>query len=563
MSQKSPITIALVGNPNSGKTSLFNRLTGLNQKVGNFPGVTVDKKTGLCKLKSGESRIIDLPGSYSIYPKSVEERIVLNLLNNPKDPEYPDIIVVIADATNLKRNLLLFTQVHDLGIPTILALNMADLIRKKKKKIEKELLQSRLGVDVVMINARDGEGIEELKEAIENISCSTKPYMEVEKPTKEIISGVPVKIQKKNDYAFVQLLHHFDTDSSLSEQEKGEIRKLIESAGFDTRMEQRQETLKRYEFLDEVLEGVVHSEDYSIEKERASKSTRFDTLFTHKIWGYGVFLLLLFLIFQAIFKWSELPMDLIDGFFSGISNTLITNLPEGKLTSLLADGVIPGIAGILIFIPQIALLFTFIALLEESGYMARVVFIMDRLMRKVGLNGRSIVPLISGVACAVPAIMATRTIDSYKDRIITIMVTPLMSCSARLPVYTILIALVIPSTTFAGIINIQGLVLFALYFAGFFAAIVASYIFKKIIKTKEPSYLVMEMPNYRWPRWKNVLITIVEKVKTFISEAGKIILAISIVLWVLSSYGPGEKFDNAEEIVKTEYADQLLDEKEL
>ena len=491
--------IALAGNPNSGKSSLFNQLTGLSQHVGNFPGVTIDKKTGHLALNDGQkATIIDLPGTYSLYPKSEEEKVVKDILTNPENPERPDLIIVTADATNLKRNLLLFSQIHDLGYPVILALNMMDVVKKRNKTIDLDKLSEQTDTTIIPINARTGTGVGELKALINNgnYKGNKKPFME---------------------------LPHGDDDF----------------------INQREETLKRYELLDKVLQGVVTDP-----KVKTSPFTRkLDKIFTHKIFGYLILGILLFTVFQAIFFWAEWPMDLIDGSFSSLSSWLSEILPAGLLTNLLTEGIIPGISGIVIFIPQIAILFAFIGLLEESGYMARVVFLMDKIMSIFGLNGRSIVPLISGIACAVPAIMASRTISSKRDRLITILVTPFMSCSARLPVYTILIALVVPDQNLFGIINLKGLALFSLYLLGFIAALLASLVIKYFVKSKSPSYLIMEMPGYKIPRWSNLGISIFEKTRTFIFEAGKIIFAISIVLWFAASFGPGDSIQNAESAV--------------
>ena len=533
--------VALVGNPNSGKSSLFNQLTGLNQKVGNFPGVTVDKKTGSFSLDGETVEVVDLPGTYSIYPRSEDERVVTSTLLDTHNPVFPDLIVVTADASNLKRNLLLFTQVRDLGIPTILALNMVDLAERQGKGIDLELLAERFEAPVVAINARKGTGLEELKAAMTNIEAaqySGRPFYDAHSLSGDLIDPN----SSSTPYAQVQQAIQ---KGSLQEEELPPI--------------QSKDTTMRYAKINKVVKEAVSDQAVSGLK---LYSDKLDKIFTHKIWGYGIFLGILFLIFQAIFAWASWPMDLIDGFFSSLSASAGEVLPEGVLTDLLKDGIIPGIGGVLIFIPQIAILFTFIAILEESGYMARVVFLMDKIMRRFGLSGKSVVPLISGVACAIPAIMATRNIDSWKERMITIFVTPLMSCSARLPVYTILIALVIPEEQVYGF-NLQGLVLLGMYLLGFVAALVSAWAMKLILKTKERSFLIMELPTYKMPRWGNVGLTIVEKVKTFSFEAGKVIIAISIVLWVLASYGPGDKMANAEKNVRSSELVEGMDESEI
>lgn len=539
--------IALVGNPNSGKSSLFNQLTGLNQKIGNFPGITVDKKTGRTSLPNGQKvELIDLPGTYSIYPNTEDEKIVADILVNPHHELYPDKIVVIVDASNFKRNLLLFTQINDLGIPVILVLNMMDLVKKTGLNIDIKKLEEVLGVPVVPMEARSGKGIKELQEILTKDFQPTKnPVFHITEGNEEIIRKVKEHFLLKHDYRAFHLLQQGDRLYSIPENDKLLIRQWKEEYNFKTDELRRREILDRYATINQFIHAAV-KEDYIQLPKRLTQ--RFDRMFTHRIWGYLIFFLILFVIFQAIFTWATVPMDFIDLLFSKIAGFLSDNLPSGALTELLTEGIIPGIGGIVIFIPQIAILFAFIAILEESGYMARVVFLMDKIMRKFGLNGKSVVPLISGVACAVPAIMATRTIQNKKERLLTIFVTPLMSCSARLPIYAILIALIIPETYVVGIFSLQGLALLGLYLLGFLAAIFSAWIMKFFLKTREKSYLVMELPTYKLPRWKNVGFTMYEKSKTFVFEAGKIILAISVILWVLASYGPPGAIENAEQI---------------
>ena len=493
--------ISLVGNPNSGKTSIFNRLTGLNQKIGNFPGVTVDKKSGLLKTSKGSHHILDLPGTYSLYAKTQDEQIVYDILSDPAHADYPDRIIVVADASNLERNLLLFTQVMDLGLPVILALNMSDIAAKKGVVIDYEKLSEVLGgVKIVPVNARTGQGMDQL--IAETVSEDSNI------PGSSFIEG---EFEKG---------HFLITDPHRQKQ-------LVE---------------ERYRKINNILKFVVRQEP--TKRSMLKRQRMADKIITHPLLGFVLFLGVLMVIFQAIYAWAEWPMDLIDTLFLSLSQWVINNLPEGVLTSLIAEGIIPGLGGVLIFIPQITLLFAFIFILEESGYMARVVFIMDKIMRPFGLNGRSVVPLISGVACAIPAIMATRTIENWKERLITIMVTPLMSCSARLPVYTLLIALVIPNQTI-GPFKLQGLALLAMYLIGLLGALLAAFVFKWIIKAKQKSFLVMELPYYRMPRWNNLAITLWEKVRLFVFDAGKVIFSISIILWVLASYGPGDRIQQA------------------
>lgn len=554
--------VALVGNPNSGKSSLFNQLTGLKQKIGNFPGVTVEKRSGLTTLPDGSTlEIIDLPGIYSIYPRSLDEQIVSEILLNHRSTTTPDKIVVIADATNLKRGLLLLSQIMDVGLPTILALNMMDLVAKAGISYDLKKLSAKLSIPVVAINARMGIGLQELKKVIAGpVEPPAKPVFpiwdEARKPVKELRE----KLGVDNDYEAYQFLEQPRSLNFLSRNDRQVVDEIRTRYNFTPGKFQGAETIQRYGFIQDLLNEVTLKQtDFSWK----NYSRRIDKVLTHKVWGYVLFFGLLFLIFQAIFAWATVPMDLIDQLFASLRQYLHSALPEGPLTSLLANGIVPGIGGIMIFVPQIAILFAFISILEESGYMARVVFLMDKIMRKFGLNGKSVVPLMSGVACAIPAIMATRTIDNWKERMITIFVTPLMSCSARLPVFTILIALIVPEMKLFGFFNLQGLALMGLYLLGFVAAIGSAWVMKHIIRVRERSFLIMELPTYRIPRWSNVGYTIIEKTKAFVFEAGKVIMAISIILWVLASYGPGDRLAKARENVLAESPELIAEESEL
>ena len=544
--------IALVGNPNSGKSSLFNHLTGLNQKIGNFPGVTVDKKTGTCHLDPGHKvEIVDLPGTYSIYPNSTDEKIVFDVLGDKTNPLHPDQVIVIIDASNFKRNLLLFTQVRDLNLPTVLVLNMMDLVKKTGVAIDADKLSEKLGVPVVPIDARRGKGLDQLKATLLKTNHGTSsPIFDAHAHAPEAIDAVKKIFSIEEDYSAYQLLQQYRIRNGLTENEKGLLTDMVAKHHFNKNDLRRKETLERYSAINRLINGTVKENVASLPKRWTQ---RLDKVVTHKIGGYLIFAAILFFIFQAIFTWATVPMDFIDATFSQFSTFLQSQLPAGVLTSLLAEGIVPGIGGIVIFIPQIAILFACIAVLEESGYMSRVVFLMDKIMRKFGLNGKSVVPLISGVACAIPAIMATRTIDNWKERLITIFVTPLMSCAARLPVYTILIALIIPDRMVWGVFNLQGLALMGMYLIGFMAAIISAAAMKVILKTKERSFFVMELPTYKMPRWTNVGMTMYEKSKTFVLEAGKVILAVSIVLWVLASYGPKKRIETAEQTVTKNY----------
>ncbi len=540
---KNIIKIALAGNPNSGKTTLFNALTGLKQKVGNYPGITVEKKSGKSKLSNEISaEVIDLPGTYSLFPKSMDEEVAQQVLCNYDDEDYPDVTVVIADATNLRRSIFLLTQIIDLNMEVVLALNMVDIATKKGIIVDVDALSREIGIPVVAINARKGNGIDALKDTIiKTLNSKPKyPFLSVSKIFKGVIEKANIIREVENDYASFMAL----CKQKLSGEEKNReaLNQLCAVNDIIPERAQAKETVKRYAKIDKVINAVVKKADptgmYMVNK-------RIDDLLIHPVLGYVVFLSVLFLIFQAVFSWSAYPMELIDGVFVDLQKFTSNTLPKGLLNDLIVDGILAGLGGILIFVPQIAFLFAFIAFLEDTGYMARVSFITDKLLRKVGLNGRSIIPLLSGAACAVPAIMSARTISSWKERIITIMVTPLMSCSARLPVYTLIIALIIPAEDYFGF-NLQGLVMMTFYLIGFLSAIFVALVLKFIIKTDEKSYYIMEMPSYKIPDWKTVAYTIVEKVKVFLFDAGKIIIAISIVLWFLSSFAPGNKFEQIE-----------------
>ncbi len=556
------IKIALAGKPNSGKSSLFNQLTGLNQKIGNFPGITVDKRTGVCQLSDyQQAEIIDLPGIYSLYPRTLDEKIVAEIIADKKGAHFPDYVVLVADATNLKNCMLLLTQLIDLRLPTVLALNMMDLAAQSGQSIDIQELSSSLDLPVVMINARTGQGIQELKKVIvESFNPSRKSVFQIGSEIKSLVRTIKDRFNLATEYEAYQFLQQTDNLIFLSKEDREYIFAQAKAGQFFPHKYQGAETVMRYGFIQDLLNKVILK---TSDPEWKKFSYRIDKVLTHKVWGYLIFFTVLFLIFQSIFAWAQIPMDFIDSSFASLSNSLAEFFPEGPFFDLITQGIVPGIGGILIFIPQIAILFACISVLEESGYMARVVFLMDKIMRQFGLSGKSVVPLISGMACAIPAIMATRTIENWKDRLITIFVTPFMSCSARLPVFTILVALIIPDVKLFGFFNYQGLVLMALYLLGFFAAIFSAFLLKLIIKTQERSYMIMEMPTYRKPKWANVGYTIIEKTKSFVFEAGKIILAISVILWVLASYGPGEKMSQAEQIVKDQSFNLQLTEDEL
>lgn len=529
-----PIKIALIGNPNTGKTSLFNSLTGLHQKVGNYPGITVEKKIGSFHLEDGQKvSVIDLPGTYSLNPSSLDESIVTEFLLTPDTKEYPDVAVVVTEVENLKRNLLLFTQVKDLGLPVILVVNMADQIQKKGITLDIETLEKQLDTKIILTSTRKNTGIKELKQAI-------KDYQSL---SRKVLFSESYSTYKK----WLSETYLIGFQEVTDKQKQIEVKK-----------EQHKETVKRYQFIGAALKDTFKKD----QSQATDFNSKLDKILTHKVFGYVIFMTLLLVMFQAIFSWSAPVMDFIDEGFALLSEKISALLPEGKLNDLISQGIIPGIGGVVIFVPQIAVLFLFISVLEESGYMSRVVFLMDKIMRKFGLSGKSVVPLISGNACAIPAIMATRNIEDWKERLITILVTPFSVCSARLPVYTILISLIVPEQRVFGFINAQALALLGMYLLGIIMALFAAVILNKIIKNKSKSYFVIEMPSYKLPLFKNVFYTVVEKTKAFVLNAGKIILAISIVLWFLASHG-GSKFDNAEAIVTAQYENVDIDESEL
>ncbi|MDO9038018.1 MAG: ferrous iron transport protein B [Lutibacter sp.] len=557
MKSNSLLNIALVGNPNTGKTSLFNQLTGLNQKVGNYPGITVDKKQGRCKISEYlTAEITDLPGTYSINPTTLDETIVLETLLNESNNSYPDLVIVVAEVENLKRNLFLFSQIKDLQFPSILVINMSDQMIRKGITIDIEALKRELKSEIILISARKNLGIDDLKREIENYeNWNTEPIANIsDKIDTVFFETIKTTFPEFSLYKSWLLITQQKNCAFLS----SELYQKITAFNPDSekvKKYQHKETIYRYQIINEILKKT-----YAVDKNEATDlRSRLDKILTHKIYGYIIFFGVLMLIFQSIFEWASLPMDLIDSLFANVSELAKTNLPKGTFTNLIAEGVIPGIGGIVIFIPQIAILFLFIATLEETGYMSRVVFLMDKIMRKFGMSGKSIIPLISGTACAIPAIMASRNISDWKERLITILVIPFTTCSARLPVYAILIALIIPDERIFGIFNLQGLTLMGLYLLGFAAAISSAILLHNVLKIKTQSLFVIEMPNYKLPSFKNVFYEVVEKTKAFIFGAGKIILALSIILWFLASNG-SEKFKNAAEYVTTQESAKHLND---
>lgn len=540
------VNVALLGNPNSGKTTLFNHLTGLRQKVGNFPGVTVEKKIGRFNLDQLEIQIIDFPGTYSAYPTSQDERIVIDMLCNPEDRNYPEAVVYVADTTNLEKHLLFFTQLRDLKLPMLLVLSMSDIAMQDGLEIDIPQLQKQLGVPIVAINGRKGNEVNLLKEQLQHLLLdkphfSDKSFYQITNSEKKIIESIKAVIPTRSDYHALLLAHHGHWLPHLSDEQKERISTINKENEFVDLKQQIHETMQRYNRFEPIVQKVLRTS-----QDRSTTTEWLDRFFTHRFWGVAFFFLTMLLVFQAIYAWATYPMDWIESGFGWLGESLKNILPAAWWTDLLTEGVLAGLGGVIVFVPQIAILFFLISILEEVGYMARAVFLFDRLMQRFGLNGRSIVALVSGGACAIPAIMSTRTISNRKERLITILVTPLISCSARIPVYTVLIGFVVPPITVGGIFNAQGLAFMGLYLLSIVAALTAALVFKLILKSEGQSFLMLEMPAYKVPLFKDILLTVWEKVSAFLIEAGKVILLISVVLWFLASFGPTQKMAEAE-----------------
>lgn len=547
--KKDKLHIALVGNPNSGKSSIFNCLTGLNQQVGNFPGVTVDKKTGTSVISSTlTAEIIDLPGSYSLYPKRLDEWVTYKVLLNQDTDIQADVIVAVADANNLKRNLLFCSQLIDLKQPVVIALTMMDLAARKGIKIDIPALERELGVPVVAVNPRKNKGITQLKKAIEYTaqnaySVPLRDFIENKALAPQPIEDVQQHFPQLSDYTAIHYLINHES-FLLSDKDQQTIEQVEVNNNFNPTKTQAEEILQRYGRIRQIMQQAV-SEPDPLQKKLFTE--KLDDLLLHRVWGYLILLGVLFLLFQSVFWLAQFPMDWIEMGFASVSRWLSEVLPDNRWTDLLINGVVAGLSGILVFVPQIMILFGLITLLEDTGYMARISFLSDRLMRNVGLNGKSVMPMISGFACAVPAIMSARNIENRKERLLTILITPLMSCSARLPVYTILISLVIPKTYLLGFLGVQGLVMMGLYLLGLVMALIVSYVAKWFIKINEKSFFILELPSYRSPRWNNIFPTMINKARIFIFDAGKVIMIISLVLWGLSSFGPGNTMQHITE----------------
>ncbi len=533
----------MVGNPNSGKSSLFNSLTGLNQKVGNFPGVTVDKKTGTSKISENlTAKIIDLPGMYSLYPKRDDEWVSYKVLIDEDANTKVDIILLVADASNLKRNLLFCSQVIDLKRPIVVALTMMDIARNKNIQVDVPGLERELGVLVIPVNPRKNKGIIQLNKALEDTAENSDRIPERDFFNSNLLAPEAIsRVQKifpgiSNYMAIHYLINHetFSLENSMQEA----IENIESATNFNPTKTQAEEILHRYGKIKTIMQQTVVEAD---PLQKALFTQKLDDILLHRTWGYMILIGVLFLLFQSIFLIAQYPMNAIEWVFAQLGGWLGQVLQEGWFSNLLINGVLAGLSGILVFVPQIMILFGLITLLEDTGYMARISFLTDRIMRKAGLNGKSVMPMISGLACAVPAIMSARNIENKKERLLTIMCTPLMSCSARLPVYTILIALVVPNKFMFGFIGLQGMIMMLMYLLGTVMALISAYVMKWFIKSKEKSFFILELPVYRGPRWKNMFYTMVEKAKVFVYDAGKVIMVISLLLWVLSSYGPPQK----------------------
>lgn len=481
-----PLTVIIAGNPNAGKTSLFNTLTGLRQKVANYPGVTVESKSGRWAISADlpPAQLIDLPGLYSLNATSLDERIASEILLNQSKVD-ADVIIVVVDATNMVRNLYLAMQLIETGQPIVIALTMFDLAERSKLKINIEKLSAELGVPVVPVIAKQRRGLEELGRAVVDTS-----------------NLAPLSFAKQRTQTTAESTNR---QSSL---------------------------IRRYALIERIVSDAVETND----SDKPGVSERIDRFVTHRVLGPVILLLVMLLVFQAIFSWASLPMSLIDNVFSGLADLVRGLLPSGIFTDLLTNGIIAGVGGVVAFLPQILLLFLFISLLEDSGYMARAAFLMDRLMRAVGLHGKAFVPLLSSFACAVPGIMATRTIENPKDRVATIMIAPFMSCSARLPVYTLIIAAFFSGRTVLGVISLGAVIILAMYLLGIAVAIIVASILKRTILNAPPPPFVMELPPYRLPNFGNVAHALLSRSTVFLKRAGTVILSISILLWALMAF---------------------------
>ena len=542
--------ICLVGNPNSGKTTLFNLLTGLNQRVGNYSGVTVDKFTGKVNIGNQLSELVDLPGSYSLYPKSLDESILFNTLLDTEDENYPDLVVLVLNATQIRRNLILVTQVLDLNIPCVVAINMIDEAKRNNVQIEKELLEKELGIPVCLISATRNVGINELKETIYEYSTNSHRQAVIVEEFSDTVVACEEITEDTNSYRNFIHLTLAEKSKALSAAQRIRLLKLREEHEFLPKKAMAKDINQRYAIINELVKK-MNKNGQSNAVTTLSNTQKIDKILTHKWFGLPIAFLVLFFIFQAIFSFASYPMDWLEGGFAWLGDIVTGILPEGWVRDLLVDGVIAGLSGVLVFIPQIAILFGLLAILEGTGYMARISYMLDRVMKRFGLSGKSVVPMMSGFACAIPAVMATRNVKNRKERLISIMVIPLLSCSARLPVYILLIGMFVPKEPIIGFFNLQGLTMMGFYLLGLVLALLIAGLMHWWMKTDQKQFFVMELPRYRFPQWRNVLLTMYQKAKIFTVEAGKIILIISVVLWVLASYGPSKQLQAVEDKYET------------
>lgn len=524
--------VCLVGNPNCGKTTLFNALTGLNQKVGNYSGVTVDKFSGSFKSQGQTIELVDLPGTYSLYPNSEDEVVVYNVLVNDVSQQ-PDVVVLVLNASQIRRSLILATQVMQLEIPCVIAINMVDEVNEHDCLLYKKKIEHYFSVPVCLISATQQKGLSSLKQKLHESKQVTLPYEPAWQELHHQLSDTFEREATYKDYVTYCLSNQI----LLPKQKQKSISSIQQNHRYSTTKAMSMDIRERYKIINELLKQTIESKP----NPKLTQTQNIDRILTHKVFGLPIALVVMYLLFQAIFSFSSYPMDFVEQLFVWMSNIAQASIPEGWIQDLIINGILAGLSGVLVFIPQIAVLFGLLAILEGTGYLARISFMLDRLMRKFGLSGRAVLPMMSGFACAIPAVMATRTISSWKERLISIMVIPLLSCSARLPVYILLIGMFIPEEKVFLFIGLQGLTMMAFYIAGLLLALLIAGILQRILGASDQQYFIMELPTYRFPQWRNVLLTMYQKAKIFAVEAGKVIFVISIVLWILATFGPANE----------------------